>query len=463
MEHLPFSSCTSFPLNHLCSKDRFGKDGYCLSAESSLDVYAAQNIISRQLVVMTKKPSNQTIKLPHDTSLLLYSDKKNFPATISKKDRLNLIPLPEAICRATPSYFQNNNLNAEICLKLVPSAAEISRVLLTLQSPTAAARVAGAYIRVGDRKWADQITRDMAATGQTINPSDPFSKKPLCLGGIERLASPYAGRIGAMWRRMRDVVIDSFPAPPSHRDSEKKSLSMIEKLYTEDAYHSLSIEGYQVTEDLIRRIKEGAWNPDAERADNEQRNALAAKGYLGAFNAVTASVRKVFEGDHPGKVLSADLQTWYRELFAPLVQTRLMNPSDLAGYRNHPVYIAKSRHVPPPAGAVLDSMAALEKLLIEEPNAAVRAVLGHFIFVFIHPYMDGNGRIGRFIMNLMLISGGYNWTVIRISERARYMASLEKASAQGEIEDFTAVVASEMEYWKNEVSRRDRTPNKSSR
>lgn len=140
-----------------------------------------------------------------------------------------------------------------------------------------------------------------------------------------------------------------------------------------------------------------------------------------------------------------------------------MNPSDLAGYRNHPVYIAKSRHVPPPAGAVLDSMAALEKLLIEEPNAAVRAVLGHFIFVFIHPYMDGNGRIGRFIMNLMLISGGYNWTVIRISERARYMASLEKASAQGEIEDFTAVVASEMEYWKNEVSRRDRTPNKSSR
>lgn len=255
---------------------------------------------------MTKKPSNQTIELPHDTSLLLYSDKKNFPATISKKDRLNLIPLPEAICRATPSYFQNNNLNAEICLKLVPSAAEISRVLLTLQSPTAAARVAGAYIRVGDRKWADQITRDMAATGQTINPSDPFSKKPLCLGGIERLASPYAGRIGAMWRRMRDVVIDSFPAPPSHRDSEKKSLSMIEKLYTEDAYHSLSIEGYQVTEDLIRRIKEGAWNPDAERADNEQRNALAAKGYLGAFNAVTASVRKVFEGDHPGKVLSAD-------------------------------------------------------------------------------------------------------------------------------------------------------------
>jgi Fic family protein len=32
----------------------------------------------------------------------------------------------------------------------------------------------------------------------------------------------------------------------------------------------------------------------------------------------------------------------------------------------------------------------------DEPEPSVRAVLGHFIFVFIHPYKDGNGRIGRF-------------------------------------------------------------------
>ena len=37
---------------------------------------------------------------------------------------------------------------------------------------------------------------------------------------------------------------------------------------------------------------------------------------------------------------------------------------------------------------------------------AVRAVLGHFFFVYIHPYMDGNGRMGRFVLNAMLASGG---------------------------------------------------------
>jgi Fic family protein len=37
----------------------------------------------------------------------------------------------------------------------------------------------------------------------------------------------------------------------------------------------------------------------------------------------------------------------------------------------------------------------------------VRAALGHFLFVYIHPYMDGNGRLARFLMNLMLVDAGY--------------------------------------------------------
>jgi Fic family protein len=76
------------------------------------------------------------------------------------------------------------------------------------------------------------------------------------------------------------------------------------------------------------------------------------------------------------------------------------------------------------------------ELLEQESEASVRAVLGHFIFVFIHPYMDGNGRMGRFIMNLMLASGGYPWTVIPVQERSRYMKSLEEASVNLDILPF---------------------------
>ena len=80
-------------------------------------------------------------------------------------------------------------------------------------------------------------------------------------------------------------------------------------------------------------------------------------------------------------------------------------------------------------------------LLREEPEPAVRAVLGHFIFVYIHPYVDGNGRMGRFLMNAMLASGGYPWTVIPVEYRDAYMAALEDASVRQDIRSFAAFLA----------------------
>jgi Fic family protein len=74
--------------------------------------------------------------------------------------------------------------------------------------------------------------------------------------------------------------------------------------------------------------------------------------------------------------------------------------------------------------AVRDCMPAFFELLHEEPEPAVRIVLGHFVFVYIHPYMDGNGRIGRFLMNVMLAAGGYSWTVIPVERRNEYMGAL---------------------------------------
>jgi len=86
-------------------------------------------------------------------------------------------------------------------------------------------------------------------------------------------------------------------------------------------------------------------------------------------------------------------------------------------------------------------MPALFELLIEEKEASVRAVLGHFVFVYLHPYMDGNGRMGRFLMNVMLASGGYPWTVITLSNRKKYMEALEKASVEQDISTFAEFIA----------------------
>ena len=115
-------------------------------------------------------------------------------------------------------------------------------------------------------------------------------------------------------------------------------------------------------------------------------------------------------------------------MFAPGVSAGILSAADLAGYRSGQVYIRRSKHVPPKPEAVRDTMPELIELLRAEPDAGVRAVLGHFMFVYIHPYMDGNGRMGRFLMNLMLASGGYPWTVVPVERRHDYLKALEAAS-----------------------------------
>jgi Fic family protein len=99
-------------------------------------------------------------------------------------------------------------------------------------------------------------------------------------------------------------------------------------------------------------------------------------------------------------------------------------------------------HTPPNRDAVRELMPTLFELLAEEPSAAVRVILGHFQFVYVHPYLDGNGRMGRFLMNVMAASGGYPWIVVPLSRRESYMTSLESASVDGDIVPFTRFLGS---------------------
>ena len=119
----------------------------------------------------------------------------------------------------------------------------------------------------------------------------------------------------------------------------------------------------------------------------------------------------------------------------------LIAPSALAGYRNDAVYLRTSRYVPPRWEAVRDAMSALFDLLENEPEPGVRAVLGHWLFGYVHPYPGGNGRMARFLMNAMLASGGYPWTVIRVEDRDAYLAALDRASIDMNIEPFAGFIA----------------------
>ncbi|MDH5219050.1 MAG: Fic family protein, partial [Gammaproteobacteria bacterium] len=149
----------------------------------------------------------------------------------------------------------------------------------------------------------------------------------------------------------------------------------------------------------------------------------------------------ILAGENPGGVIDNDHRTWYREMFTPSVTAGILRPGDLAGYRNGPVYIRRSMHVPPSCESVRDAMPAYFDLLREETEASVRVVLGHFIFVYIHPYIDGNGRMGRFLMNAMLASGGYPWMIVPVEKRTEYMTALEDASTGQNIKPFARFLA----------------------
>ena len=95
--------------------------------------------------------------------------------------------------------------------------------------------------------------------------------------------------------------------------------------------------------------------------------------------------------------------------------------------------------------AVRDAMQALFDLLHGEAEPSVKAVLGHWLFGYIHPWADGNGRIARFVMNALLASGGYPWTVVRVDDRDAYLASLERASVEQDMEPFARFLAERVE------------------
>jgi hypothetical protein len=317
----------------------------------------------------------------------------------------------------------------------------LTACLLEGGNSVVAGRLVGALRAVGRQDDADQLAGTMQAAGYVIVQSNPF-QRPLAQIGGRANESPYVQRIQAMWSGMRDEVITRFADVPRRASIAAETLlSDIAARYVADAYHSLSIEGYLVSAELIEKVRNGAWSPLTNRDDRNARDAMAAKGYAETHKRVSALIGRVVSGElKPASAFRSDFFQWYVTLFSPSVAAGILRAADRAGYRGNPVFNRNALHVPPGPEAVRDCMPALMDLLEAEEHPVVRAVLGHFVFVFIHPYMDGNGRLSRFLMNNMLTTGGYPWTIVTIQSRSAYLAALEQASTYGDIKPFAELI-----------------------
>lgn len=192
-----------------------------------------------------------------------------------------------------------------------------------------------------------------------------------------------------------------------------------EQLMVEWIYHSNAIEGSTLTLRETQLILETGLTIGGKtlREHFEVINHREAIEYVEALAA----------GDEP-------INAFHVRQVHQLVLTRI-DDANAGQYRSLPVRIAGARHQPPESWEIPALMTGWTDWLNNEAAAlhpVERAALAHHRLVSIHPFIDGNGRTARLIMNLLLLREGYPPTIILRENRAQYYRVLAEADRQRE-------------------------------
>ncbi len=259
---------------------RFGTE-WCLSPEQSLFLHAGNITVPRQLLVRAPKGGNKPTNLLYGTSLFDIRAALPEPAERQELQGLRVFSLPAALVRSGTGIFKDNATEARTALAMVQDASDVLTILLEGGHSVIAGRLAGAFRNIGREKIAERIVNDMSRATYKVRATDPFDT-PAPFSVDAREPSPYVTRMRLMWHTMRADIPELFPTAPKTSVDFDAYMKRVEEIYATDAYHSLSIEGYRVSADLIERVRSGTWNPDNDGDDGEHRNALAARGYYDA-------------------------------------------------------------------------------------------------------------------------------------------------------------------------------------
>lgn len=131
-------------------------------------------------------------------------------------------------------------------------------------------------------------------------------------------------------------------------------------------------------------------------------------------------------------------------------------------YRNIPVRIAGSSVILPNYMKVPDEMEAFYKRLenTQHQHIVDRACVAHFELVRIHPFIDGNGRVARLLMNYFLIRHGYAPALIKKEERKTYIDVVEEYSVLGKSDNYYAFIYKTIERGLDEYLKLFEKPHK---
>lgn len=182
-----------------------------------------------------------------------------------------------------------------------------------------------------------------------------------------------------------------------------------EEFLIEYTYNSNAIEGNTLTLQETALVLEGITIDKKPLKDH-----LEAVGHRDAF----VYVQELVKNHIP-----------FSESIIKQIHTLVLmdRPEDRGVYRRIPVRIMGAYHVPPDPVLVPEQMGNLvaEFEANKKMHPIERAALFHLKFEGIHPFVDGNGRTGRLILNLMLMQAGYPPINVKYSDRKRYYEAFD--------------------------------------
>ena len=225
-----------------------------------------------------------------------------------------------------------------------------------------------------------------------------------------------------------------------------------------DAYHSTTMEGYRISREVSDAVVRGEPLPEGPQDQKTLEAAMAVQGYTVAYSEVLERARKQ-------RPINTDLiLDLYEALFRPAVDARITDAAALRGWRVSTVGLRGWRYVPPNPKKIPDLIGGLERFAARENlDPITRALLVHLEFVTIHPFMDGNGRLGRLLMNYALLAAGLPWVTIRSDERIPFFRAIERAQVDGDAKPFIQFVWHLIRQAVQELRSRSHTPHSRSR
>ena len=234
--------------------DRFGEEWH-LSAEQSLWLHGERTVIPDQVVVCSPTGTNHAIELLFGTSLYdLKVPAMPAAADLVVRDGLRLFSPPAALVRVVESFFRRNPVETQVMLASLADASDLLRLLLNGGHSAKAGYLAGAFRQMGRPDLASEIISAMKSAGYDVRESNPFEAGQI-FGTLRRARPPIVGRVEMLWESMRGAVVEAFPKAPGLPQDRDAYLRFVDGIYQSDAYHSLSIEGYSVTPEVIERVR----------------------------------------------------------------------------------------------------------------------------------------------------------------------------------------------------------------